>query len=251
MTVVSAEPEFDVRRWDHLVSLLSMDVVRPFFDLMGLKLASPAQFQEVLRREVITGRKRGVVVPNARLPVTPQGVLKAVGESLGERVRRHLVWWGQGVFHKTPGRDGRNLQKWSTVLQTSRHEPGLWNRLSFPQGALDRFHQSFNFDDYRQRQAEVDARPLCDWDLHLYTLHLHDDNLYGPNDLTRVPDGPRLWVKPTIWDYQGYQFWAWVLNTLPSDRLDLLWKAGREIVEEEGLTSARGLPHPSILEIGL
>src|SRR5438045_3119905 len=93
MTVVPTESEFDARRWGHLVSLLSMDVVRPFFDLMGLKLANPTEFQVVLRREVIADRKSGVAVPNARLPISSPGVLKAVRESLGEGVSHRLAWW--------------------------------------------------------------------------------------------------------------------------------------------------------------
>jgi hypothetical protein len=125
----------------------------------------------------------------------------------------------------------------------------LWNRLGLPQGALDRFLRSCNLDEYLRRQKEVDASPLSDWDLHLYALHLYDDNLYGPKDLAHVPDGPRLHVVPTIRAYQGYLFWAWVLNTHRPDQLDRLWDEGRRIVEEEELRSARGLPHPSVLDI--
>ena len=251
MTVVSAEPEFDLRRWALLVSLLSMDVVRPFFDLMGVKLANPTEFQEVLRGEVIAGRKSEVADPNARLPVTPQGFLKSVRESLGEGANRHLVWWERHVFHKNPSRDNREVRKWATVLQTSRHEPRLWNRLGLPPGALERFGRACNLDDYRRRQKDVDSSPLTDWDLHLYALWLFDDNLYSSSDLSHVPDGPRLHVRPTIRAYQGYEFWAWVLSKLRPEQIDRLWEEGRRIVEEEKLHSAKGLPHPSSLDIGI
>jgi hypothetical protein len=250
MTVNSAEPEFDARRWGHLVSLLSMDVVRPFFDLMGLKLANPIEFQEVLRREVIADRKSGVAVPSATLPMSSPAVLDAVRESLGEGVSRHLAWWERSVFHKTPSRDNRGLRKWITVFQTCRHEPRLWSRLGLPQGALDRFLRSCNLDEYLRRQKEVDATPLSDWDMHLYALYLYDDNLYGPSTFA-MPDGPRLYITPTIRAYKGYQFWAWVLSTLRPEQLDRLWQEGQRVVEEKELHSARGLPHPSILNIGL
>jgi hypothetical protein len=251
MIVGTGESELDVRRWAHLVSLLSMDVVRPFFDLMGLKLSSPAQLQDVLRREVIAGRKSGVVVPSARLPVIPQRVLQAVRESLGEGASSHLVWWERHVYHRTPSKDHRGLRKWISVLQRSQQEPGSWGRLGLPPGARDRFERSRNLDEYVRRQKEVEPAPLSDWDLHLYALHLYDDNLYGTNDLRRVPDGPRLYVTPTIRAYQGYQFWTWLLSTLRLEQLDRLWQEGQRIVEEKELHSARGLPHPSLLDIGL
>jgi hypothetical protein len=251
MTVGTGEPELDVRRWAHLVSLLSMDVVQPFFDLMGLKLASPAQFQEVLRREVIAGRKSGVVVPNARLPVTPQGVLKAVRKSLGEGASSRLVWWERRVFHRTPSKDHRGLRKWISVLLRCQQEPGFWSRLGLPPGALGRFQLSRILDEYDRRQKEVDSLPLSDWDVHLYALYLYDDNLYDPNDPRRVPDGPRLYVTPTILAYQGYEFWAWVLSKLRAEQIDRLWEESRRIVEEEKLHSAKGLPHPSSLDIGI
>jgi hypothetical protein len=250
MTVALAQPDFDARRWGYLVSLLSMDVVRPFHDLMGLRLADPVGLQRVLRQEIVAERKKGVASPDAGQPTIAQRVLKVVREALGAEASRRLDWWEQHIFHKKPSRDNVNVRKWATVLQISRHEPRLWNRLGLPNGARDRFRRACDLDEYRRRQKEVDASPLSDWDLHLYAFHLYDDNLYGPNDFVRVPDGPRLRVVPTIRAYQGYEFWAWVLSTLRPDRLDRLWQEGRRIVEEEELPSARELPHPSVLDIG-
>lgn len=251
MTVKSAEPEFDVRRWDYLVSFLSMDVVRPFFDLMGLRLADPSGLQRVLRQEIIARRKRGVTTPDVGQQTIAQAVLKAVAEALGTGASQRLLWWERQVFHKTPSRDNRGVRKWSSVLQTSRHEPRLWSRLGLPQSSMDRFRSSYNLDEYLRRQKEVDESPLSDWDLHLYALYLYDDNLYGPDDFARVPSGPRLHVKPTIRAYQGYEFWAWVLSKLRPEQIDRLWEEGRRIVEEEKLHSAKGLPHPSSLDIGI
>src|SRR5438552_258113 len=142
MTVVLAEPEFDVRRWGYLVSLLSMDVVRPFYELMGLRLADPVGLQHLLRQEIVTGRKKGVAPPDGGQPTITPGVLKALEEALGAETSRRLFWWERHVFHKSPRRDNLNVRKWNTVLQTARHEPRLWNQLGLPQGALERFGRS-------------------------------------------------------------------------------------------------------------
>jgi hypothetical protein len=232
--------------------MLSLDVVRPFYDLMGLRLDDPDGLQQTLRHEIVTWRKRSVAAPEASLPFTPHGVIRVVAESLSAEASQHLVWWEQHVFHGDP-RDNLNLRKWTTVLQTCHNESGLWNQLGFPDSireeARDRFRRSGNLDEYLRRQQEVDARPLSDWDLHLYALHLYDDNLYVGMGYTHVPDGPRLWIQPTVRDYQGYQFWAWILTTLRPNQIDSLWEAASRVVETEELHSARDLPHPLILDI--
>src|SRR5262249_1228462 len=148
-----------------------------------------------------------------------------------------------------PTRNGLDLRKWTTVLQNCRDEPTLWNRLGLPYGALDRFRQSRNIDEYQRRQKEGDAHSLSDWDLHLTAPHLYDDNLYHANAYAEVADGPGLYIVPTIRAYQGLQFWAWVLKSLHPAELDRLWQEARRIVEQEELRSARELPHPSVLEI--
>jgi len=177
------------------------------------------------------------------------GLVRAVTELLGAEASQQLSWWERHVFHFGP-RDNLNLDKWDNILRYCLHDPELWKRL-FPysiwEKALDRFWQSLNIDEFQRRLNELDTRPLSDWDLHLYALRLYDDNLHSSS----IPDGPRLLVKPTVREYQGYQFWAWVLSTLRREQLDRLWQEGQRIVEEEELQSARGLPHPSILGIGL
>jgi hypothetical protein len=249
MAVGSKEPEFDKRRWGELVTLLSMDVVRPFYDLMGLRLIEADALQRIMRKEIVTSRKNWMVLTDTVSPIIPEVIIRAVAESLGSEASHHLVWWERHIFFWDATHDSLNLQKWSTILQHCRHEARLWDRLfstSIREEAMDRFRRSYTMEEYDRRQAAVDAQPLSDWDLHLYALRLYDDNLYGAKDYTHVPDGPRLYVNPTVWAYQGYEFWTWVLRALSPDRLDGLWEEAGRILEDEELYSTRDLPHPSI-----
>lgn len=246
MPVALTEPEFNPRRWDKITSLLSMDVVRPFYDLMGLRSSEPDVLQQVLRQEIIAGRKRFAAQPDVDAPIDLQTVLDTVSEALGAQFGEYLTLWATYVFHDAPA-DNRNLARWSAVLQACRGEPNLWARLGFPDDSLDRFRQSKNTTEYRRRQEEVDAQPLTDWDLHQYVVKLYDDILYGES-AGQVPDGPRLWVLPTVKNFQGYRFWLWLLKGLGADQRDRLWQEGLQIVEEEDLY-APDLPHPSVLEI--
>lgn len=252
MTVGSIAPEFDRARWYWIITLLSMDVVRPFYDLMGLRSLPADELQRVLRREIVAARKRWGTAQPGDPPFAPQAIIKVVADSLGAAASRHLAWWERNIFRDDP-RDNLNLQKWTSILQTCTYEPGLWTRLGFlapvEEEALERFRRSRKIEEYQRRQQEVDEQPLSDWDLHLYALHLFDDNLYTQQN-TALPDGPRLWIKPTIRDKQRYDFWAWVLSVLPATQIDRLYEVGRQIVADEELNFAADLPHPSVLGIG-
>jgi len=239
-------PELNPRRWNELIDLLSLDVVRPFFDLMGLHAGN--DLQGVLRREIISGRKQAAASPDAELP-TPQKVISAVAESLGASTSSHLIWWGCYIFEDAP-KDHLNLDKWNSVLYDCRTDPRRWSQLGFPDSiGPDQFRICLSLYEYQRRQDEVDARPLSDWDLHMYAYCLYDDNIYE-DSFGRVPDGPRLWVKPTVRAYQEYQFWARALKAMGPEQRDRLWQAAHRIAEEEEILKDPSLLlHPSTLEI--
>ncbi len=48
MTVGAIAPEMDDFRWHRIITLLSLDVVRPFYDMMGLRLIAADHFQQIL-----------------------------------------------------------------------------------------------------------------------------------------------------------------------------------------------------------
>lgn len=242
-------PKFNLRRWEEMIGLLSMDVVRPFFDLMGLRFRNIGDFQLVLRQEIVAGRKRATANLNSR-QLNPQEIIRAVEGPLGVNAGSHLDWWNRHVFLWDSTLDNVNLRKWTTILLYCSKEPKLWAQLGFPDGiGPDQFRRSRNLDEYQKKQDEVDARALSDWDLHLYALRLYDDNLYE-NNVNRVPDGPRLYVKPTVRANREYQFWNSVLKTMRLDQRDNLWNEALRIAQIENLLrDPETLSHPSILEI--
>ena len=246
MTVGSITPELDPARWRRIMTLLSLDVVRPFYDLMGLRSLPGDELQQVLRREIVTARKRCAASQSDDPLFAPQTIIEVVADSLGAAASRHLVWWERNVFSDSP-RDNMNLHHWTRVLQTCSYEPDLWARLRLPaelaQEALERFCQSRKIDEYQRRQKELDERPLSDWDLHIFALYLFDETL-SPD-----PSGPSLWLKPTIRDVQRYQYWAWVLGVLSAQNIDRLYEVARQIAVDEELSFAADLPHPSVLDI--
>jgi hypothetical protein len=231
--------------------LLTLDVVRTFYDMMGLSPANASyDLQMVLRDATITVRKRVWQIAAGALPPTLAEFWRSVEAAMEPAATERLAWWLQNVLHAEP-RDNLGLSHWNHVLRYCRHCPDCWERLGFPtevsSEALNRFRKAIDITEYRRRYDELQACPLSDWDLHMYASQLYDFD----NDLEGPSASPFVTVLATIRDYQAYQFWAWVLRTLRPDQLTHLWEGGKRIVREEELTSVTELPHPTTLGIGL
>ncbi len=236
-------------RWEELVALLSMDVVIPFFDLMGLQISMPSDLQGVFRRVILDARKNADAASD-KTRSFPEETIAAVSLTLGVEASSRLVWWNDNVFLWDSTQDNVHLRKWTSIVRHCARDPGRWAQLGFPTWfSPDQFYQSRDLTDYQTLQDDVDAKPLSDWDLHLYSLRLYDDNVYEKS-VDRVPDGPRLYVKPTVRAYRGYQFWNLALKAMNSSQRDDLWHQARRIArEEEILSDFRSLPHPTVLDI--
>jgi hypothetical protein len=231
---------------------LTLDVVRAFYDLMGLRPGDPGAFQEALREATIAWRKR---MERAALaggtPPPLADFCRQVEGAIGRSATEHLLWWLQNVFSGST-RDNLGLNRWDRVLSRCRHESELWQRLGFPEElseeALDRFRAARNVAEFYRREEEVKARPLSDWDLHMYASQLY---VFEEDDIEGGGGDPFTHIKSTIRDYHGYGFWAWVLRALSPDQLDRLREGALRIVREEELTSVKELVHPTLLGIGL
>lgn len=240
--------EMNPKHWGRVVPILTLDVVNPLFGLMGLQTNEPAGLQQILREEMIKGRRRFKADPS-QLPVTPEGIFASIEARLGQREAQQLAWWISRVFHGTPY-DGIDLRKWAVLLRYCRNQNKLWERLGFPESlrvqALERFCKSINIDELNRCYEEQEARPLSDWDVHLYAIYFYDDD-----DSEGTPNGPRLWVTPTVRDFQGYQFWSWVVGELNQEQINWLWRCGQKLAVDENLLSAEELPSPINLDIGI
>lgn len=239
--------QFPPHRWHEMFSMLSMDVVSPFYDMMGLQHFK--DLPQLLRTHIVAQRK---TIASAGSPVpAPEEMLAAVKSALGGERGRYWVWWAKHVFHWDP-QDHRPFEDWRSVIGEARKKPELSRRLfpkQFADEAMAKFKQASDLKDYRRLQETVDARPLSDWDLHLYAIRLYDDNLYPDRVLGTVPDGPRLYLDSTIGAQRSYEFWAWVLKTLRPQELEWLLQEAVLIAKEEELSWVKELPHPSTFEV--
>ena len=232
-------------------SVLTLDIVRPFYGMMGLDAADPALLQVALRDATLVTRKRlsDALASNAT-PPTLEDFYLSVATTLGPTGVERFEWWLEKVMHADT-HDNRGLWRWMNVLRWARHERARWQRLGFPKEcsneALQRFLQAIDKTEFERRIKELESQPLSDWDLHMSAsqlFHFDDDwEAHGAR--------PFHFVEVTIDDYQGYLFWAWVLRNLSSDQLEQLCRSSLRFVEDEDRMAPADLPHPATLNIGL
>jgi hypothetical protein len=254
MNAASHDPEYELHRWSVLVTLLSMDVVCPVCELMGLGREEFDRLQPRLRQQLVAERQRSGPPPDASLLVMHQiPFVNNVAKALRKDATPYLAWWERSLF-MCDTRDHQGLRNWIHVLHRARNEPSLWQRL-FPaplrHEALERFQRSTDMTECYRWEREIDASPLSEWDLHLYALYLHDDILYSDEEHDEITDGAKINVELTIGIYQGFHFWKWVLKSCQPDQLDRLWQEARNIVDQAKMRWIREPPHPSTLDIGL
>jgi hypothetical protein len=241
-------PHFDPNGWPFVFTLLSMDVVVVFYELVGLKIAAPQAFRDLLRVQILQLRREFATPPEGLFYPTER-VLGPVGYAFGETQRNHLVWWAHHIF-AWDIQEHRALIMWTDILRHCAGEPESWRELGF-RAQLDdavrrEFLKSIDRSPYDQRYLETYAQPLSDWDLHIYAIHLFDD------EDDAAPNGPHSYLYQTFMNNQGYHFWDWLLNQLePSEQAALQRNATAIARRTQGLTYLGELPSPSQLEVGL
>ena len=238
------------RQW--VFPLLTLDVVRPFYDLMGLDQEARAGLQRALRATTLATRKQLMEAlvnqgPSPTLAIFCQELERRVGASTAD----HLAWWVGRVLHKEV-QGHIPVSNWRDLLRRCRREgEDSWRRLSLPghlsEEASQRFGASIDRKEYKRLEEELDARPLSDWDLHMYASQNYDfdDDREGPSR------NPSTEVSLTTGVYQQYLFWAWALRALTPGQQTRLREKALEIVRTDKLPWIKNLVHPSALDIGL
>ena len=237
-TLADHEP-FEAPRWAMIITLLSMDVVIAFDDLMGLVLPDRQDFVAVLRSLILDLRREYAATGTF---YSSKLVSDTLASKLGVGLRDHLSWWGSRIFEKST-QDHLDLNAWTITLRHCRHELALWEQLGLPSNvsadALREFLRSIDTNEYEDRREQVYAQPLSDWYLRMYALNDFDDE----NDF--APPGPGSYLYPTVMTYQGYRFWTWMLKRLDAEQQAVLARNATLIARgAESLRFLGDLPVP-------
>jgi hypothetical protein len=243
-----AEARPALKRWNTIATLLSMDVVAPFYDLMGLRIrvSSPA-FQAIFRKLILRARGEFPAEHPVAVALVPEILLDTVDSELGDDVRVNLEKWGAHIFQMDI-REHVGRLDWAAVLRRCRDDDRLWRKLQIPLHFDDHFRREFlhsiSYDEYYRRLDETYQRPLSDWDLRQYSIYEFSDDDPG------APNGPDSYMYPAAMNYQASRFWAWAVEHLETEqRLALLWNAEEVARSEESLQHIVQLTDPIHLAV--
>jgi hypothetical protein len=233
-------------RWSIIFVLLSMDVVVPFYDLMGFMPHNAEAFRDLLRVLILELRRsiESNSAPAAKF--TPEWFIERIGAEFGTTTSNHVAWWGRFVFDFSLD-DHRSLDAWTNVFRYAGNDPTLWKGVppDLRSDTLLEFKRSLDVRTYKERLQEIDGRPLSDWDLHVYAIQGFDDQ--DP----AAPNGPRTYILPTVKTYQAYRFWAWLLKGYRREDLEILFANALAVSKEpKNAPLMSEICKPDLLDIG-
>jgi hypothetical protein len=232
------------KRWRIIFILLSMDVIIPFYELMGLRLSDKEKFIRFLRNHILNSHKKYLENPNEWASLLTHG-FSAISEKFGEQTCLQLLQWGRFTFKENMD-DHAHLFQWKAVLLHCHQNPSLWQALRLPSNLSEAirqtFFQSINMEEYSRVHQQIYEKSLSDWDLCLYALQKFDD------EDSAAGNCPSAWVHDTILTHQSRNFWEWALTRLNIEEQTALQRNAAFVAQNQrDLTFAGDLLHPRLL----
>ncbi|KHD07340.2 hypothetical protein PN36_21245 [Candidatus Thiomargarita nelsonii] len=230
--------------WAKIFVLLSMDIVIPFYHLMGLNLPNRQEFVQILRDIILESYKKQVDNPNdVSLFVTDS--IRKIADKFGEDICLQLLQWGRFIFAENTHAHA-DLHQWKVILEYCHSNTKLWEDLGWSpmlsHEAQKKFLASKSMAEYDELHKKVYEQPLSDWDLCLYAIRRFDDE--DPTATNR----PDKWVYHTVFTEQNRIFFVWVLTKLNLEEQTILQKNAFNIVQNvEELKIKEELRHPRFL----
>jgi hypothetical protein len=230
------------QRLPFVFMLFSMDVVRPFYALMGAPFAEPQSLQRVLRREIVATRKQAA--SEDPKPYAAETTLAAISAECGAADAKLISWWTQHLFSDP---QDTQIGVWSEVLRIAAQTPESWRELELPaaqaEAARQFFLKSRARDDYWELEASVYSSRLSDWDLHAYAVHLFEDN-----DPANVR--PSSFVSSAERSFSARCFFGYLVRTFSEPELTKFRDQANAIaLKSDAMARATPLPLPHTLDI--
>jgi hypothetical protein len=214
--------------WRRATPVLSLDVIQPFFDLMGLQVADIAEFQILLRQRLVALRPAklsGVTPPDpdgwvADLDARLQAIF---GAAFVENFRK----WLHSVL-LPPGDMPYNA--WRLLFSDAARTADKWQSLGFERQHAETLRQRYlALSDFRSIQAlmkSVKSQKLSEWDTAIYALYNFYEDLNDPvDDVVAAAKRQRL-----------FTFWREIEQlTTAEERNELLLKA-QVVAKQKGMT---------------
>jgi hypothetical protein len=229
-------------RWGMIFTLLSMDVMTPFYEPMGLAMPDKQRFLKMLRRLILENRTIYQQNPEV-IPPLADHVLEEMQSILGVDETEHFFKWATTVYTEVPA-DHPQWSAWQIIFFRAAYNDKIQERLGVPAGKRDnilaQYFEVMDLTEVEQKIEKIKTQPLSDWDLEMYSIHqFSNDDLSDPFAI----------VLSTVEMNRFQLFWEQLLSQLSVDEKTHLWKQAQRILKETGiwLPEGEGLSFPDEL----
>lgn len=229
-------------QWGLIFTLLSMDIMVPLYEAMGLQLKEKEKFISLLRRLIIDNRKIYEANPSI-IPPLADRVMEMLKCSFSEAEAKNLYHWAVSVFTQVHAEQPQ-WSAWEMLFHTWAYNTQQQAKLlELP---LERRNQIFS--DYRdalnlkavkQQIAELKSHQLSIWDMEIYSIHQfnNDDEIADPFNT----------VTQTI-EINFFQlFWKKTISQLSLSDKNCFWEHGQQLLTEREVWMPEPLKHPDDL----
>jgi len=195
------KPTEDQERWGTAIALLSLDVIKPFYSHMGIKVENADEFRDILRQVILENRKEFEADPS-RIPNLQMRMLSALSSHYSEGAAHFFKHWVYQEFVYT-GKDLKPLNQWNMLLSLARLNKQRWQSLELPANLTDEAHakleQVWDRTELHTRADQIEAQPLSLWDMEMYSLHGFDEADNAPYNWVLEAVGKRIFNKYLRW----------------------------------------------------
>ena len=157
--------DLSTEQWNQLLSVLSLDNARGFYDAMGLPVENAASFQASLREAIMEGRQRYENNPQ-EIP----DVAKLLLQRLDATTAQRFVRWASGAFLGYHA-DQPDWSAWDIVFSQwaySRRKDMSFLREEKCATFVSDYRREGSDEDVKKMARELMEKPLSDWDLEMY-----------------------------------------------------------------------------------
>jgi hypothetical protein len=168
----------DTRRIIAMVSLLSLDVVRPFYGAMGVVLSDPDHFQTALRELMVRGRQQ-FRKTKTLIELMP-AIRHIIAERDGEERSAEFQRWFDHLYFDLPSHQ-RQWSWWSDAFERglAQGDRAPEKPLLSSKRACLMYRELMDLGELQIQAKALKADALSDWDLEIYVRRCfdHDDFL--------------------------------------------------------------------------
>lgn len=215
-------------RWGMIFTLLSIDIVTPFYEAMGLTLRGAESFRQMIRQLILENRRIYEQNPEV-IPPFADCVFEEMEARFGKAEAEHLYKWATAIYNEVHA-DQPQWSAWEILFFRAAHNAEARDRLGLPPDKrdpiFDHYRETVPLDDVEQEVENQKARLLSDWDLEMYSIHQfsHDD-MSDPLDI----------VLRTVGMNRFQRFWKWLISQLSPGEKIHLWRQAQKLINEMGI----------------